>query len=80
MASFSFPTPTVPEKTLFEKLILDSVIIAVVGYSITLSMAKLFANKFNYTVDGNQEIFAEVSCSGILIDITRVLGHKICWH
>ena len=50
----------VPEVDLFSKIVVDSIIVAIVGYSITLSMAKIFAHKFNYAVDGNQELFSEV--------------------
>ena len=49
-----------PEVDLFSKIVVDSIIVAIVGYSITLSMAKIFAQKFNYSVDGNQELFSEV--------------------
>ena len=49
-----------PEVDLFSKIVVDSIIVAIVGYSITLSMAKIFAHKFNYAVDGNQELFSEV--------------------
>eukprot|EP00095_Tigriopus_kingsejongensis_P012577 maker-scaffold298_size217389-snap-gene-1.14 protein:Tk12577 transcript:maker-scaffold298_size217389-snap-gene-1.14-mRNA-1 annotation:"solute carrier family 26 member 10-like isoform x3" len=50
---------TVPEVSLFGKIIVDSIIVAIVGYCITLSMAKIFAQKFHYSVDGNQELFSE---------------------
>ncbi len=46
----------------FPNIVAESLIIAVVGYSITLSMAKIFAAKFGYRVDGNQEMFGEVKC------------------
>jgi MFS superfamily sulfate permease-like transporter len=38
----------------------SSLIIAIVGYCVTLSMAKIYANKFAYKVDGNQELLSEV--------------------
>lgn len=50
---------SVPEVSLFSKIIVDSLIVAIVGYCITLSMAKIFAQKFHYSVDGNQELFSE---------------------
>ncbi len=55
-----FPTPTVPKGDLMQKLIVQSIIVAIVGYSITLSLAKIFAERFHYEVDGNQELLAEV--------------------
>ena len=48
-------------------MIVDSLVIAIVGYCITLSMAKIFANKFDYKLDGNQEMFGEVSLSAFEI-------------
>ena len=48
---------------MFKDVIVESLIIAIVGYSITLSMAKIFAAKFKYIVDGNQELFSEVRFS-----------------
>lgn len=54
------PSPTVPPSTLFKDVVLSSLIVAIVGYCVSLSMAKLFANKFHYTMDGNQEMFSEV--------------------
>ena len=50
--------PTI-NKDLFVGLLTDSIIIAVVGYCITLSMAKIYAAKFAYKVDGNQELLSE---------------------
>ena len=55
------PTPTTPNTGLFSMFIFDALIVAIVGYGFTLSMAKLIAKKFNYSLNGNQELFAEVS-------------------
>ena len=52
---------TLPDPSLMPELLPGSIIIAVVGYCITLSMAKIFAIKFAYSVDGTQELLAEVS-------------------
>ena len=55
------PNLSVPEFGLFSMLIVDSFLIAFVGFGFTLSMAKLIAKRFNYSLNGNQELFAEVS-------------------
>lgn len=39
---------------------LDSLVIAVIAYIITMSMALIFAHKMNYEVDANQELLAQV--------------------
>ena len=51
--------PTI-DKDLFVELLTSSIIIAIVGYCVTLSMAKIYASKFAYKVDGNQELLSEV--------------------
>jgi MFS superfamily sulfate permease-like transporter len=60
-----FPSPTVPDGSLMKELLVDSIIVAIVGYSITLSLAKIFAERFHYQMDGNQELLAEVRTSMI---------------
>ena len=55
------PAPTLPATGLLGLFWLDALIIAIVSYGFTLSMAKLIAKKFNYSLNGNQELFAEVN-------------------
>jgi len=52
------PTPTLPPFSFIPNIIFDSLIVAVVVYALTLSMAKIFAGKCQYTVDNNQELLA----------------------
>ena len=57
------PNATLPDFQLipaYPSLIWDSFLIAVVGFAFTLSMAKMIAKNFNYSLNGNQELFAEV--------------------
>lgn len=58
----SIPTglmiPHVPPLELIPKVFIDSLTIAIVSYSINISMAKLFAVKDNYKIDANQELIA----------------------
>ncbi|XP_076362446.1 prestin-like isoform X12 [Tachypleus tridentatus] len=53
-----FPHPKVPNFTLFPQLLGTGVAIAIVGYTSTLSLAKIYATKYNYIVDANQELVA----------------------
>lgn len=46
--------PTIPEFELTPKLITDSFAIAIVGFSMCVSLSKIFALKHGYSVDGNQ--------------------------
>ena len=45
---------------MFGKVFLESLPMAIVGYCISLSLAKVFANKLGYKVNGSQELLAQV--------------------
>ncbi|OCT83375.1 hypothetical protein XELAEV_18025916mg [Xenopus laevis] len=51
-------TPIVPKAELFVEVVGNAFAIAVVGYTITISLAKMFAMKHGYKVDSNQELIA----------------------
>ncbi|KAI4900254.1 hypothetical protein NFI96_028682, partial [Prochilodus magdalenae] len=63
----SIPTgllpPTVPDLSILPNLVADAVAIAVVGFSMGISLAKIFALKYGYSVDGNQELIALGLCN-----------------
>jgi len=40
----------------------DSISITLVSYTITISMALIFAEKLNYEINSNQELLAMVRC------------------
>ncbi|CAH0553727.1 unnamed protein product [Brassicogethes aeneus] len=52
------PYPEVPQFSLITSVVVDGFTIAVVSYTITLSMALIFAQKLDYEVDANQELLA----------------------
>ena len=52
------PMPRSPDFKLIPDLISDALTISIIGYAITLSIAKITSTKFNYTVDPNQELVA----------------------
>lgn len=49
-----FPEPTVPPMQGVQQLLPSAFTIAVVGFAVAVSMAKIFAKKHNYEVDSNQ--------------------------
>lgn len=53
-----FPEPVAPNFGLMKSLIADAFIIATVSYTVTVSMALIFANKEKYKVEFNQELLA----------------------
>ncbi|XP_064489456.1 prestin-like isoform X3 [Ornithodoros turicata] len=53
-----FPTPEIPRLDLIPKLILNAFVVAIVSFTIALSMAKLFGKKHKYQIDPNQELKA----------------------
>ncbi|XP_061107478.1 prestin isoform X2 [Conger conger] len=55
--------PAVPDFSLLPNLVTDSIAIAIVGFSMGISLAKIFALKHGYTVDGNQELIALGVCN-----------------
>uniref|UniRef100_A0A131Y9N8 Sulfate/bicarbonate/oxalate exchanger sat 1 n=1 Tax=Rhipicephalus appendiculatus TaxID=34631 RepID=A0A131Y9N8_RHIAP len=69
-----FPTPSVPRVDLMAKLILNGFVIAIVSFTIALSMAKLFAKRHHYQIDPNQELNA----LGAANVITSFLGCYPC--
>uniref|UniRef100_A0A673K611 Prestin-like n=1 Tax=Sinocyclocheilus rhinocerous TaxID=307959 RepID=A0A673K611_9TELE len=55
--------PKIPDFSVFPSLFPDAFTIAVVGFSIAISLAKIFALKHGYSVDGNQELIALGLCN-----------------
>ncbi|KAI4489871.1 PREDICTED: solute carrier family 26 member 10 [Polistes canadensis] len=52
------PQAELPTLELLPLVAVDSIAITMVSYTITMSMALIFAQKLNYEVDSNQELFA----------------------
>ncbi|CRK88438.1 CLUMA_CG002257, isoform A [Clunio marinus] len=52
------PAPIIPKFGIWKELLVDSFAIAVVSYSVSVSMAIMFSQKMNYEVDFNQELLA----------------------
>ncbi|XP_054845112.1 prestin [Eublepharis macularius] len=57
--------PEIPDIRLISAVFVDAIAIAIVGFSMTISMAKIFALKHGYTVDGNQELIALGICNSV---------------
>ncbi|XP_036102145.1 prestin isoform X2 [Molossus molossus] len=57
--------PANPDTSLFHLVYVDAIAIAIVGFSVTISMAKTLGNKHGYPVDGNQELIALGLCNSI---------------
>lgn len=55
--------PAVPDFSLLPSLVTDSFAVAIVGFSMGISLAKTFALKHGYSVDGNQELIALGLCN-----------------
>lgn len=52
------PLPHLPVPALLPSVIVDSFVITMVSYTVTMSMALIFARKLSYEVDSNQELLA----------------------
>lgn len=55
-----FPPPALPPLELVKDVLMDSFIMAIVAFTISISMGKIFAAKHEYDVDSNQELLANV--------------------
>ncbi|CAG5081485.1 Similar to Slc26a5: Prestin (Rattus norvegicus) [Cotesia congregata] len=53
------PVPSLPQISLLPSIMIDCFVITMVSYSISMSMALIFAQKMNYQVDANQELMAQ---------------------
>ncbi|XP_004459195.2 pendrin [Dasypus novemcinctus] len=53
-----FLPPALPSVNLFSEMLAASFSIAVVAYAIAVSVGKVYAIKYDYTIDGNQEFIA----------------------
>uniref|UniRef100_A0A8C0IEN7 Solute carrier family 26 member 3 n=1 Tax=Bubo bubo TaxID=30461 RepID=A0A8C0IEN7_BUBBB len=56
--SFRFQAPVAPDVGVFQKCIGDSISIAIVGFAVAFSVAKVYSIKHDYPVDSNQELIA----------------------
>ncbi|XP_076240598.1 prestin isoform X2 [Calliopsis andreniformis] len=52
------PAPEIPTFDLLHLVAVDSIAITMVSYTITISMALIFAQKLNYKINSNQELLA----------------------
>ncbi|XP_017889897.1 solute carrier family 26 member 10-like isoform X2 [Ceratina calcarata] len=52
------PAPTLPTFELLHLVAADSIAITMVSYTVTISMALIFAQKLNYQINSNQELLA----------------------
>ncbi|XP_038578932.1 solute carrier family 26 member 6-like [Micropterus salmoides] len=50
--------PVLPDASLFTQVIGDAFALSVVGYGIAISLGRIFALKYGYTVNSNQELIA----------------------
>lgn len=70
---YRLPPPELPPLSLIPNVLVDGLVIAIVAFSINISMASIFARKDNYKVDANQELLASVSLSYNIIPISSEL-------
>ncbi|KAF2364874.1 SLC26A/SulP transporter [Trinorchestia longiramus] len=52
------PEPRMPDYRLFDKMLVDSFVLAIIVYVVSFSMTKIFSTKHNYPVDATQELYA----------------------
>ncbi|XP_071810309.1 prestin-like [Asterias amurensis] len=57
------PLPSLPVFSYMESMIMDAIVIAIVTFSVSVSVSYIFAKKNNYEIDANQELVALGSMS-----------------
>jgi len=62
-----------PPLSLIPNILVDSFVITMVAYTISMSMALIFAQKIGYEVDSNQELVAQVISQAIRVDAYKFL-------
>uniref|UniRef100_A0A158P946 STAS domain-containing protein n=1 Tax=Angiostrongylus cantonensis TaxID=6313 RepID=A0A158P946_ANGCA len=62
----SLPEPALPHFELFPSLLVDALSISVVTLAIHVSLAKIFANKYQYEVDTNQCVLSSIIVVALL--------------
>ncbi|XP_006897732.1 PREDICTED: solute carrier family 26 member 10 [Elephantulus edwardii] len=53
-----FPQPIFPSLTELPRILADSLPIALVTFAVSTSLASIYADKYSYTIDSNQELLA----------------------
>ncbi|XP_006859336.1 PREDICTED: chloride anion exchanger [Chrysochloris asiatica] len=53
-----FQSPVAPDVAVFQETIGDSFAIAIVGFAVAFSVASVYSLKYDYPLDGNQELIA----------------------
>ncbi|XP_078489099.1 SLC26A2 anion exchanger isoform X1 [Ciona intestinalis] len=53
-----FPAPMLPDFSIMGSIIGDGFALAVVGFAISVSLSKMYAQKYGYSIDSNQELIA----------------------
>lgn len=56
--SRGIPAPVVPSVWIMYSYLFEAAMLAIVSYMMVAMMATLFAQKYNYTIDNNQELAA----------------------
>ncbi|XP_061816683.1 chloride anion exchanger-like [Nerophis lumbriciformis] len=53
-----YESPIAPSVEVFQESAVEAFPIAIVGFAVAFSVAKVYSNKHDYTIDGNQELIA----------------------
>ncbi|XP_032730470.1 solute carrier family 26 member 10 isoform X1 [Lontra canadensis] len=53
-----FPQPHLPNLAELPRILVDSLPIALVAFAVSASLASIYADKYSYTIDSNQELLA----------------------
>ncbi|XP_043943072.1 chloride anion exchanger-like [Protopterus annectens] len=53
-----YEPPMIPPLGLFKEIVMDAFSVAIVGFAVAYSVAKVYSTKYDYALNGNQELLA----------------------
>ncbi|KAL6440663.1 hypothetical protein ACFW04_003265 [Cataglyphis niger] len=71
------PVPSMPPLSLIPHILVDSFVITMVAYTISISMALIFAQKMGYEIDSNQELVAQCVLASIIVVALKGMLTKV---
>lgn len=68
-----YESPIAPNMEIFQATTMDAFPIAIVGFAVAFSVAKVYSVKHDYTIDGNQVIV-----SAKMSSLVHIISNRLC--
>lgn len=79
---YRYESPMAPNLHIFQETAVEAFPMAIVGFAVAFSVAKVYSVKHDYTIDGNQVRYVQLhqSWSCLLIQVLGNVMIYICFH